>query len=38
MVNDVEVEGKSFNGELIDEETEIEVVKVNTYNILVKRR
>lgn len=38
MVNDVEVEGKSFNGELIDEETEIEVVKVNTYNVIVKRR
>ncbi len=38
MVNDVEIEGKSFDGEFIEEDTEIEVVKVETYNILVKRK
>ncbi len=38
LVNDVEVEGKSYDGEFIDEETEVEVVKVKSYNILVKKR
>ncbi len=38
MVNNVEVEGKSFDGEFIEEDVEIEVVKVETYNILVKRK
>lgn len=38
MVNDVEVEGKSVNGAFIDEDSEIEVVKVETYNVLVKRK
>lgn len=38
LVNDVEVEGKSFDGDFIEEETEIEVVKVKTYNILVKKK
>lgn len=37
MINDVTVEGKSFDGELIDEDTEIEVVRVETYNVLVKK-
>ena len=38
LVNDVEIEGKSFDGEYIEEDTEIEVVKVETYNVLVKRK
>lgn len=38
MVNNVTMEGKSFDGEFIDEDTEIEVVKVETYNVLVKRK
>ncbi|MGI5841672.1 MAG: NfeD family protein [Patescibacteria group bacterium] len=38
MVNDVVIEGKSVNGEFIDEDSEIEVVKVETYNVLVKRK
>lgn len=38
MVNDVVVEGKSFDGEFINEDEEIEVVKVETYNVLVKKK
>ena len=38
LINDVEAEGKSFDGEFIEEDTEIEVVKVETYNVLVKRK
>lgn len=38
LINDVEAEGKSFDGEYIEEDTEIEVVKVETYNVLVKRK
>ncbi|MFA7493715.1 MAG: NfeD family protein [Proteiniphilum sp.] len=38
VVNDVEVEAKSFDGEFIDEDTEIEVIKVEAYNVLVKRK
>ena len=38
VVNDVEAEAKSFDGEFIDEDTEIEVIKVETYNVLVKRK
>lgn len=38
MIDNVEVEGKSFDGEFIDEDTEVEVVKIETYNILVKRK
>lgn len=38
MVNDVTMEGKSFDGEFIDEDSEIEVVKVETYNVLVKEK
>lgn len=38
MVKDITVEGKSFDGELIDEDTEIEVVRVETYNVLVKKK
>ncbi len=38
MVNDVTVEGKSFNGEFIDEDETIEVVRIDTYQIQVKRK
>lgn len=38
LVNDVEVEGKSFDGEFIDEDTNVEIIKVDTYNVLVKRK
>ena len=38
LIHDVEMEGKSFDGEFIDEDTQIEVVKVETYNVLVKRK
>lgn len=38
MVNDVMVEGKSFDGELIDEESEIEVISVSSFNIIVKKK
>ena len=38
MINEVTVEGKSFDGELIDEDTEIEVVRVESYNVTVKKR
>ncbi len=38
MIKDITVEGKSFDGELIDEDTEIEVVRVETYNVLVKKK
>lgn len=37
MINDVMVEGKSFDGEFIDEESQIEVIKVDTYHVLVKK-
>ena len=37
MINDVTVEGKSFDGELIDEDTEIEVVRVESYNVTVRK-
>ncbi len=38
LVNEILVEGKTADGEFIDEDTEIEVVKVETYNILVKKK
>lgn len=38
LVNNIEAEGKSFDGEFIDEDTEIEVTKVDTYHVLVKRK
>lgn len=38
MVNDVVVEGKSFDGEFIDEDAEIEVVRVETYNVAVRKK
>lgn len=38
LINDIEAEGKSFDGEFIDEDTEVEVVKIETYNVLVKRK
>lgn len=37
MVHDVEAEGKSFDGEFIEEETAIEIVRIETYHVLVKR-
>ena len=38
MINDLMVEGKSFDGEMINEETPIEVVSVSTFNVIVKRK
>lgn len=38
LINDISVEGKSFDGELIDEDSEIEVVRVESYNVVVKKR
>lgn len=38
MINDITVEGKSFDGELIDEDTEIEVVRVESYNVTVRAK
>ena len=38
LVNDTEIEGKSYDGELIEEETEVEIMKIETYNILVRRK
>jgi len=38
MVNDTEAEGKSFDGEFIDEETVIEIVRIETYYVLVRRK
>lgn len=37
LINDLVVEGKSFDGEFIDEESRVEVVKVETYNVVVKQ-
>ncbi len=36
MFDGVMSEGKSFNGELIDEDTEVEVVSVDSFNVIVK--
>ena len=36
-INDVEMEGKSFDNEFIEEEAEIEVVRVDSMNVVVKR-
>ena len=36
MFDDIMVEGKSFNGELIDEDTEVVVVSVDSFNVVVK--
>lgn len=38
MINDVTMEGKSIDGELIDEDSEVEVVRVDSYNVIVKRK
>ena len=38
LINDMMVEGKSFDGEMIDEETKIEVVSVSSFNVIVKRQ
>ncbi|MBF6597688.1 MAG: NfeD family protein [Fermentimonas sp.] len=38
LINDIVAEGKSFDGEFIEEDTEIIVIKVDTYNVLVKRK
>ena len=37
-VNDFTVEGKSFNGEFIEEDAPIEVVRVDTYQVQVKKK
>ncbi len=37
MVNETVVEGKSIDGSFIDEDVEIEVIKIETYNVLVKK-
>ena len=38
LFNDIEAEGKSYDSEFIEEDTEIVVTKVETYNVLVKRK
>ncbi|MDD3788372.1 MAG: NfeD family protein [Petrimonas sp.] len=38
MVNGIMFEAKSLDGEMIDEDSEIEVVKINTSNIIVKSK
>lgn len=38
MVHDIVAEGKSVDGEFIEEDSEIEVVKIETYHVLVKRK
>ncbi len=37
MINEVMVEGKSFDGEMIDEESEIVVISVSSFNVIVKK-
>lgn len=37
MVNETIIEGKSIDGSFIDEDIEIEVVKIEIYNALVKQ-
>lgn len=37
MINEVMVEGKSFDGEMIDEESEIVVISVSSSNVIVKK-
>jgi membrane-bound ClpP family serine protease len=37
-INGVRVKGKSVDGEMIEENTEIEVTKVELSNVLVKRK
>lgn len=38
LVNDTEAEGRSYDGEFIEEESEIEIVRVESYHVLVKRK
>ena len=38
MINDVMVEGKSFDGELIDEDSEIQVISVSSFNVIVRKK
>ncbi len=38
MINDIILEGKSMDGELIDEDIEIEVMKVESNNVAVIKR
>ena len=38
LVNDILAEGKSFDGEFIEEDSAIVVIKVDSYNVLVKRK
>jgi len=37
-VNELIVEGKSYNGEFIDEDEKIEVIRIDTYQIQVVRK
>ena len=37
FINDLTVEAKSIDGEMIDEDTEVEVIKVEWSNILVSK-
>ena len=37
FINDLTVEAKSIDGEMIDEDTEVEVIKVDWSNILVSK-
>ena len=37
FINDLTVEAKSIDGEMIDEDTEVEVIKVDLSNILVSK-
>lgn len=36
MFDEVIVEGKSFSGELIDEDTEVEIVSIDSFNVIVR--
>lgn len=38
MFDGVMIEGKSFTGEMIDEDTEVEVVSVDSFNVVVKTK
>lgn len=37
IIHDTMVEAKSYEGEMIDEDSEVEVVQINSSNILVKK-
>lgn len=38
LIKDIEMEGKSYDGDFIDEDTEIEIVKIESHNVLVKKK